>query len=380
MLEGSLGAIIFFLVFIIGYIVLYFSKKQKLPAPIILFIIGLFLQLFIKDVDIMPFVVVSLVFLLFDAGSRFIPRKFNNNSIMIAEFVIYSILLNVFFFGLILHFLFFRQLTLYSALLSILFGCLITACSQFEILEFFKVKKNRLYNITELEDHISNPIVMIISVLVLFCLSYLSSNTVSRALALVLGSFFMDIAVGVFFGLIILYIAVRILKRKYTSVVAIVLSLLTYFVAVHYKGTGFIAVMIASLFFHNIVSKKPDMAEFNIYIDDAIYVFVFISMGYIVYMCSKVFLASIFFFLLYLAIRKFLLMFFVKETGEAASFMTLDCPKGLLAGAFVVYALLIYTASYYQTLIFLLSNLILMFIYSIVLSYCVNILTKDIIK
>ena len=371
----------FFLIFIIGYIVLHFSKKQKLPAPVLLFIIGLFSQLFIKNIDIMPFVVVSLVFLLFDAGSRFIPRKFDNKAIMIAEFVIYSMLLNIFFLGLVLHFLFFRQLTLYSALLSMLFGSLITACSQFEILEFFKVKKNRLYNLTELEDHISNPIVMIIAILVLFCLNYLSSSdTVSKALTLVLGSFFMDIAVGVFFGLIILYIAVRILKRKHTSFVAIVLSLLTYFVAVHYKGTGFIAVIVASLFFHNIVSKKPDMAEFNIYIDDAIYVFVFISMGYIAYVCSKVFLASMFFFLLYLAIRKFLLTFFVKEKGEAGSFMTLDCPKGLLAGAFVVYASLVFMASYYQSLIFLLSNLILIFIYSIVLSYSVNILTKDIIK
>jgi NhaP-type Na+/H+ or K+/H+ antiporter len=372
-----LDVALFILLLVLGYSVLLLSRKAKLPAPILLFLLGASSKLFISDVDLMPFVVISLVFLVFDAGTRFIPRHFDNNSKMMLRFTIVSIIINSVFFGILLHYVLFHKWTVLSLAIPLLFGILLASCSQFEILKFFKAKKNRLFNITELEDHLSNPVVIVLAFFVFSSFLYLKdSGSIYDTLRNMLGVLLVDVATGVFFGLLMLYFAVRVMKRKGIDIASVLSSLLVYFVSVYYGGMGFIAVIISSMFFHNILSRKPDMTEFSPFINNLVYIFVFIVMGYVSLLNLNSFIASMMLFLLYLSLRHMVIRFTIRHPDI---FLTLDCPKGLIVGAMACYIVLIGRAYVPIELEYLMYLLILVVMYSILLSYIVNVKTKDII-
>jgi hypothetical protein len=361
---------------VLGLFTLILSRKYKLPEPIILFVLGVFAQPYITIIDLKPVLIICLILLLFDAGSRFIPHKFDNHSLVMCEFIISSIAVNSAIIGIVLHLFFFKAISLTTIFASLLIGTLMTACSQFEILKFFRIKNNSYYKITELEDHLSNPIVLAFSILLLLMIQAwnLSGNYID--LLKVFGTIFLDIATGVFIGLFMLYASVKIFNRKHKSILAIFFSLLVYYVSGIYQGNGFFAVIVMSLFFHSTVSKTPDMDEFTPILRDLVYVLVFLIMGYTVKINSYILLLSCVFLAVYLLVRDIMLHLVMRKN---LNFLIFDCPKGLAVGALVAYALLdigMVNISYFN---YLFHALILFFTFTILISYFANILTKDII-
>ena len=74
-ITSTNGSVLFFLFLLVfGYGILLICRKMKWPAPILLFVVGLIAKIFISRIDLMPFMIIAFVLLLFDAGSRFIPR------------------------------------------------------------------------------------------------------------------------------------------------------------------------------------------------------------------------------------------------------------------------------------------------------------------
>ena len=374
----SVDALIFIGFFLVGYGTLSLSRAYKLPEPIILLLLGFIAQFFVGGLSLLnPFIVLALIILLFDAGSRFIPRKFGAHELLLSEFIIFSIILNSCLVQFLLYFMIHNKITLMTVLMSLLVGSLITACSQFEILKVFKQKKNRIHYLTELEDHLSNPIVLTISVLVIAYIIVSSKLPALDSLMKVLAAFFVDIAVGIFFGLILLYIVIRVMKRKNVPLTALVFTILTYLVAVRMEGSGFLSVIIMSLFFHNITTRVPDMGEFAPLLSNLVYVFVFITMGYLVKITIPLFIFSIVLLVLYLLFRYILLRITIRSTHF---FMTLDCPKGLAVGAMVIFIMTlgepILVTLFLQQI---LSSVIMMYALCILISYLANLIKKDII-
>jgi len=376
----SLDAWIFILLIVIGYGTLSLSRKYKLPEPIILLILGLVGQFFVKGIDLKMYFVFAAIILVFDAGAHFVPRRFKAHELLISEFVIYSIIINSLLVGFMLYFFIFNSITLTTILLSVLFGSLITACSQFEILRGFKIKRNRLYYLTELEDHLSNPIVAILAVVILGFLTQLSQTEILfNAIRNTFSLFFVDLSVGVFAGLIMLYVSIKIFKRKYISVITTIFAIFTFLIAREMDGIGLISVIILSLFFHNVNSKVHDMGEFGPFISNLVYVFVFISLGYIVKINLAVLFFSVVLLVLYLLFR---FVFLHIPFRDNYGFLTLDCPKGLMVGAFTLIIYGMYEI-HFTHIIFLpqlLSAVIMFFVYTIILSYLVNLIKHNITK
>lgn len=366
--------IIFILFILIGYGTLSLSRHYKLPEPLLLFILGLIAQIVIEDINIKPYLVFALVILLFDAGTHFIPRKFDAHSAILIKFIAKSIAVNSIIIGIFLHSILFDSITATTILLSVFVGSALTACSQFEVLKVFKIKKSRLYYLTELEDHLSNPIAMIIMISVMTLILNIEKAPLLSALKSTIISIFFDVGIGLFLGLITLYAVVKIAKRRFFVLTSMVLAFLTYFVAVVFNGGGFIAVIIASIFYHNVTTKVPDMGEFTPLLSNLVYVFTFILMGYMVNISKIWALLACFVFIIYVLTRYILLHFSIRHTHL---FMALDCPKGLLAGAVTLLGMIIFTDYYSRGI---LSMLIFVYIFCITLSYMLNLSTKDIVE
>ncbi len=368
---------IFFI--LIGYGLLSLSRTFKLPEPILLFVLGLILQFFIGKVMLVPFVVLALILLLFDAGAHFIPRKFTPHSLLLSEFIIYSIVVNSLAFGLLLHITFIPEVNIFTIILSIIIGSLATACSQFEIMKGFKIKKNRLYYLTEQEDHLSNPIVLAIAVILVGFIIEFPQLHWFEAMKKLLATAFVDIGVGIFLGLIMLYFVVRLLKRNYMRLTAMLFALFTYIVAVELKGMGFLSVLVMSLFYHNVSTKEADMGEFAPFISNLVYVFIFITMGYIISLNGFILIYSLIMLLIYLVCRLILFHLILRKSQH---FMTLDCPKGLAVGAVVLFIMVSLNPINPNSMVLfpLFSAIIIFFMLCNVVSYIVNVMTKDIIK
>lgn len=379
-LNGDyLGTVLFIGLFIAGYIILVSSKKYRLPTPLLLFMLGLLSKTFLPSIDIKPLVVIALALLLFDAGSRFIPKHFDSHAIMIVEFIIYSIIVNSIVFGLILHFVLFRQLSVASVLISLFFGVVMSAVSQFDALKIFKVRHSRLYYLSETEDHLSNPIALVLGLILISIVIQVKNLGSFQTFLTIGGSLFIDIAVGIFVGLIMLYIAVKIFRRRFFSVPSIAAALLSYFIAVAYQGNGFIAVIISSLFFHNAFSKIPEMDEFGPIVNNLIYIFVFVAMGYLSLANMNLVFVSLLLFFIYIIIRHLLLHATIKKTQ--GFFMTFDCPKGMAIGALALYLLLIVNDTpIISEIEYLVFALFFIVIYSILLSYITHLVKKDILR
>ncbi|MFT4303061.1 MAG: cation:proton antiporter [Candidatus Woesearchaeota archaeon] len=359
--------LIFVAFLVIGYLSLIVSRKFHLPEPLILVLLGIAAKFFV-NLHLGIIILLCIILLLFDAGSHFIPRKFDAHSVLMGEFIIYSIIIN----SLISAFLFYLLIgfSIEFVILSIISGCLITTCSQFEILKMFKIKKNRLYNLTQLEEHLSNPIAIVFCILLISLILELEKNF-SVALLNTLNYFIIDIALGIVLGLLSIFIVVKLLKRSYFRLSAVILSFFCYFLANKLGGSGFLSVIVLSLFFHNIVSKIPDMDEFDPLVRNIVYIFVYIALGYMITFNLTIVTIALLLYLFYILFRFILLKLFFYHHH---TFLTLDSPKGTLA---ISIALLFMILLPNYTILF--SSLLLFFIISILISYIINLVFKDIV-
>ncbi|MCB9358874.1 cation:proton antiporter [Candidatus Woesearchaeota archaeon] len=364
---GSIDLWIFVAFLVVGYLTLIISRKHHLPEPLILIALGVGAR-FLVDIQLGIAILLCIVVLLFDIGAHFIPRKFDAHSMLISEFVLYSIIINSLISGILFYFLI--GISVDMVVLSVISGCLISTCSQFEILKVFKIKKNRLYNLTMKEEHTSNAISMVICLILLSLLLDMKIG-VPSAVKNMFTYFFVDIGVGIFIGLLTLYIVVKMFKHKYFRIISLVISLLTYFIAVELGGSGFLAILVLSLFFHNIVSRMPDMDEFAPLLRNVVYLFVYIALGYIIDISWQIVVIASVLFGLYLVFRLLLLSLILRYHRV---FMTLDSPKGILAISVAMFFMMLL-----PQLSWLFSSLLLMFIFSITVSYIANYTIKDIV-
>ncbi|MFT4297861.1 MAG: cation:proton antiporter, partial [Candidatus Woesearchaeota archaeon] len=309
-----MGLWIFLLFIVVGYSTLIFSRTFKLPEPIILFAIGLIARMFVPSIPLVPLLIFALIILVFDAGAHFIPRKFDAHSLLLSDFIILSIAVNSLLTGLLIYFMIYPKISAFTIILSIIIGSMITACSQFEILKSFKIKRNRLYYLTILEDHLSNPIALIIAISGMNLILHLNNSGFTSSLFSTLSALLVDIGTGFFFGLIMLFVIVRLFKRKHIHFITFLFAILTYFISISGNGTGFIAVLILSLFFHNVSTKMPDMNEFSPFISNLVYIITFMLMGYVVELNIMVLLFAVILFGFYLIFRYVMLHFFIKDT------------------------------------------------------------------
>jgi len=340
---------IFFLFIAIGYGTLSLSRKNHLPEPVILFVLGVLLQhiIHISYSDLILFISLSALLVIFDAGAHFIPRHFSHIAHKTLDFVLISLVLYTLFSGIFLHLFFFAEITLFSIFISIMVAALLTSSSQFEILGMFKYRQNKLFHLTMLEDHISTPIMLFV---VLTIFSFLKYGFLSG-----LSMLFIDVVVGFFIGLFAIHI-----KRLNLSFIIPALALLVYILSIYLGGLGFIAVLVVSLFFHNSVQSKPDMHEFNDVLRHFAYVFLFICAGYLVQLHITVISFSVFLFAVYLLVRYMLIK---KMFRHARTFLTFDCPKGL---AVISMALLVFTSTN------LMSSIIVITMLTITAAYVLN--------
>jgi NhaP-type Na+/H+ or K+/H+ antiporter len=373
----SNGLEIFILFVLLGVLLLRIFRQFKMPVPVLLFLFGLFAKLFVGNVELAPLLVFSLIILVFDTGAHFIPRKFDTHSLLLSDFILLSIIVNWFIAGLLIYYLITPTISVLTVSLSLLISCMMTSCSQFEVLKAFKIKKNRLYTLTILEDHLSNPITLLISIIVIYFISFLSNSTILVALKDVLSLLLVDLGVGLFFGLVMLFVIVRVLKRKLVHLATFIFAFLTYIFALYLSGGGFIAVIVLSFFFHNVSTHIPDMGEFAPFVRHFVYSCVFIMMGYMLTFNLSLLLFTIILFLVYVIVRYLLLHLFLKDTRL---FLALDCPKGLAMGAVTIFAIMAIKVEflYNTTISQLLSAVIIFYMLCIMLSYSMNLFKKEI--
>ena len=375
MIEPIVNYIIMLLFVLIGYITLSISRKFKLPEPLILFLLGVVMQFF-TNIEFFTIIKICLILLIFDVGAHLVPKKFDTHALKFGEFILSSWFIFTLLFWIFLSYFWSHNVWYLNLTWSVLISSVITACSQFELLKTFKVKHNRLYFLTELEDNLSNSFMMIVGLIsLLFLTNYSITNTISNILLKTLSQIFIDLSVGVFFGFILLFFIVRVFKRKYVHYLTFIFAILIYFICIYFGGFGLIAVFIASIFYNNIKSKEAEMHEFKPFIRNLVYILVFILLGYFIFLDNFVLVWSVILFMIYLLIRYVLLKIMLRYTQ---SFIAFDCPKGLATGALLLftYKSLSWCCGVREITFF--SIIVMFFIWCILFSYFLNLYTHKI--
>lgn len=374
MLEVNVNYLIFFVFVILGYITLSFSRKFKLAEPLILFLFGLLMQYFV-DIEFFTIIKICLMVLAFDVGAHFIPYKFKHHDFKIGEFILLSWVIYSFVFWIIISLVWYFRTWYFNLMFAIFLSSVLVACSQFEILKSFKVKHNRLYYLTELEDNLSNSFMMILGLVLLVFMNKIESLNILASILDSLKIIFIDFASGLFLGLVMLFIIVKIFKRKFTHYLTFIFAILVYYISIHFGGSGFIAVFVCSIFYHNVNSKEASMSEFKPFVSNLIYVLTFLFLGYFIYVDNNVLSLSIILFLFYLFIRYIILKIMFRYTQN---FVAFDCPKGLATGALLLFAYKSISWCCGIKEIQLFSILIMFFVWCNLLAYYLNLHTHKI--
>ena len=375
MIESVYNYIIMLSFVLVAYITLGVSRKFKLPEPLILFLLGIIMQFFIH-IEFFTIIEICLVLLIFDVGAHLVPKKFDNHALKFGEFILSSWFIFTLLFWVFLSYFWSYNVWYLNLTWSVFMSSIITASSQFELLKSFKIKYNRLYFLTELEDNLSNSFMMIVGLIsLLFLTNYSSTGTALNILLKTLSQIFVDLSVGVFLGFIMLFFIVKVFKRRFVHYLTFIFAILIYFISVYFGGFGLIAVFIASIFYNNVKSKEAEMHEFVPFIRNLVYILVFIFIGYFIIIDNFAIVWSVILFMIYLLIRYVLLKIMLKYTQ---SFIAFDCPKGLATGALLLftYKSLSWCCGIREMTFF--SIIAMFFIWCILFSYSLNLYTHKI--
>jgi NhaP-type Na+/H+ or K+/H+ antiporter len=372
------------IILLLGFLASILAKKINVPSALFLIFLGLILgNLSFSGKPLMQFdmeflsgvLILALVMIVFDKGSRFKIKEFDTFSYKTATFVIAFLALNIILISILAYFLFdFKNI--YAV---ILFSIIISGI-EFTLLNSFKHKAGKVIEALKVETSFNLPVVLLAPFLLLDII--IANNEIAGIFNQVLyvaQHFIIGIGIGIFLALIFFKFLKKYYSEKLFPLAIIVSAFLSYIMAENLQGNGVIAVATLGIFFGNMYLKgKPILEEFSELLFTALEILVFVLLGFMVKLNFSFlfFLKSILIFIAILIIRYIsVLMAFTKDefTQKERLFMTLNSPKGISV-AVLTFAFLLEGIAGMDTAINLIFVII---IYSLVLTTITGIFSSS---
>ncbi len=366
---------------LIGVLVSIFAKKIKVPSLLLLILVGGIIGRFSLAEFDQAFVTTlglfALVMIVFDSTGKLNLREISSLSPHALKLVGLVFLLNTIFLTFATH-LFFIGWTFDLILLSIMFALLMSGTSASTVFPLFKDAKHKLIRILEFESILNTPFIIIFPLIILY---WLQGEIMAGQIAL---TFLQGIMTGVGTGLVLGYIAFRLMRNTYwknlSPLVVVALALVSYTLAEALGGNGVLAVTALGVVFGvSSLKEKHEIESFISLFSNFLTIVVFILLGLFLvkpvaidFLINSLLLFGIYLIIRFVAVSLSLrkLKFNLKER----IFMTLNMSKGVGEAviAFVLIAVISDATMFSITISNYLSqiaNLTFLFIlYSIVLS------------
>lgn len=380
-------------ILLIGMLCSLFAKSLRLPSPLILILMGLFLGsistngsplISINNEFVIGLSLLALLMLTFDSVSRFKISEVSKQALPSLRLINWFLLLSAVVLTFFTSVLFFGGLSFASILFSLVFSVMIIETDLGGVLlmfkEYAKEKSDKLLIFLETEANLNTPFVVVLPFVVLGLIVDVDFGAKSAFWAIIDKTplFIYQILLGVGVGIMVGLVILKYMKKNYShqmSPVAIITSvLIAYLLAEQLGANGIIAVAAMSFLFGNVyVSGKQQLEEFSSMFANALEIMVFILLGIVVRISISVgfVLKSLLLFAILILLRAAAVHFSLKKenyTSKDKWFISLNMPKG-----FALAAVALVLASYpYFGLDIVLQLVVMFIIYSLVLSFVVD--------
>lgn len=341
------------IIFLIGIIITYFSKKFRIPNILGLILSGILLS-FIKIGGEKFFVfssefltitsIIALIMIVFDSASRLPLRDVSNEIAISFELTIIFIILEMIILSASSHYIAGVPWFLSILLSSVLIGTDPTA-----VLSALKGLNRKAGKVLKVESIINTVLTVTIPFIVIDFSQSIEITEILTKSYLQLAPFLQEIVTGIGSGIIIGLILFKILKNEYmkelTPLSYIGSSLLTYVLAEGLNGNGVLAVATLGIFFGYVkVNKKRKLKTFGNLMSNLFEILVFVLLGVFMSLPSNLmfYLEGLILFTIYISLR-IIVVFLVFNKSRIKEkeklFIGLNTSKGVAVGV-VAFSLL----------------------------------------
>jgi NhaP-type Na+/H+ or K+/H+ antiporter len=385
------------IILLIGMLCSLFAKALKLPAPLILVLVGLFIgsisangnQLISINQDfVIGLSLLALLMLAFDSVSRFKVSEMSKQALPSLRLINWFLLLSAVVMTFFTSMLFFGGISFASILFSLVFSVMIIETDLGGVLLMFKEyareKSSKLLVFLETEANLNTPFVVVLPFVILGLIADVDFGAKSAFWAIIdktplfIYQLLLGLGVGIMVGVVILKYMKKSYSRQLSPVAIITSVLISYILAEQLGGNGMIAVATMSFLFGNVyVSGKQQLEEFSSMFANALEIMIFIMLGIVVRIPISLgfVLKSLLLFMVFVLIRAAAVHIALKKEDYRSKekwFISLNMPKGL---ALAAVALVLATYPYFS-LDIVLQLTVMFIIYSLVLSFAVDFRAK----
>ncbi len=378
------------IVLLIGLLMSILAKKLRIPNILLLILSGIALaNIKYKGETLMSFepafligiALLALVMIVFDSSSKFKWREFDSLSFRVLKLIMIFLFLNVIFLSTATYFV----IGLSSIPMAIIFAIVMSGTDPATVLSLFKTKINRIVEILRIEAVLNTPLIVLLPFVILDAMN-IKLGVLSRFLEQGV-PFLQQIVTGIGAGVILGVIVFKLMRKFYSEelspLAVMVTAILGYVLAENLGGNGVLAVTTLGVMFGNMYLKeKTSLKEFSDIFSNALEILVFVLLGFMVPIVFSLqfFLKSLLIFAMIILIRYIaILITFRREknfTPKNKIFMAMNASKGI-AVAVIAFS---FSLRNIAGMGIILDLILIMMIYSIVLSTIVAKLSKFFIK
>jgi NhaP-type Na+/H+ or K+/H+ antiporter len=378
------------IVLLIGLLVSILSKKLKISNVLPLIISGIILSKLnelkgnyfsFSPSFLIGIAIIALVLIVFDGSSRFKWREFDTLSFNVLKLILIFLIFNMIFLSAATYYI----MGLNSILLAVVFAIIMSGTDPATVLTMFKTKMNRIVNILRIEAVLNTPLIILIPFIMIESIninSGLIPGFIEQTYPL-LQQVITGIGTGVVLGVIVFKLMKKFYSEDLSPLAMMVTALLGYLLAENLGGNGVLAVTTLGFMFGNTYMKgKESLKEFSSLFSNGLEIFVFVLLGFIIpisfsfnFLLKSLAVFAVLILTRYISI----LITFRKEKGfnfKNKIFMSFNASKGLAVAVIA----LSFSLKNIPGMTIILDLILMIMIYSIILSTIVGKLSKYFIK
>jgi len=377
-------------VLLIGLLMSILAKKLKIPNILLLILSGIALSnvkykgeplIHFEPAFLIGIALLALVMIIFDGSSKFKWREFDTLSFRVLKLIMIFLILNIIFLSTATYFI----MGLSSIPIALIFAIVMSGTDPATVLTLFKTKINRIVEILRIEAILNTPLIILLPFVILDAMN-LKLSVVSRFLGqgiLFLQQIVTGIGAGVILGVIVFKLMKKFYSEELSPLAIMATALLAFVLAENLGGNGVLAVTTLGVMFGNMYLKeKRSLKEFSLIFSNALEILVFVLLGFMIPIVFSLqfLLKSLLIFAIIILIRYMaILITFRREKNFSTKnklFMAMNASKGIAVAVLA----LSFSLRNIAGMNLILDLILMVMIYSIILSTIVGKLSKFFIK
>lgn len=276
------------IIFLLGILSYFISKRTKIPSIFLLLLSGLLLSLYpgIKDSNLITtelirdIGILSLIFIVFDTTSRFKLKEFDHFSYSAIYLTIVFSLVVLALIGTFSYFYFSFPIVIALAFAGSLIGTDPSAISN-----FMDVNKNKSIRLLFVESIINSPLTIVIPVVLIEYIQIAAVSGTSIMNEFII-QFLTQIVTGIGAGFLVGLLFFKLMRKEYSEVLSPIAmftaAILSYSLAEILNGSGIFSITTFGLFFGNInLKRKITLHRYSKIASKILEIVVFVMIGFL---------------------------------------------------------------------------------------------------